>query len=373
MRKILIIILPLLVLWACNNPKDVSIVDRFKTIQPIAHKVFNTQNGADELLNPNNLVIVGNTMTTNNLQSPKIFTSIDIVTGRVIKHWGDRGQGPDEFQGMVSIYNNYSETGLNIWDNLTLKLYYSSNSDLESDSVYFYEIPTGINKREGGIDLRDAAIQIDTFMFFVTGGNNNKRFSLVDLKNNEVKEIGDFPAENINNTSSNRDAIWRNMAYQGRIIYNRSLKKIVYVSRNSEMFEIYNTNGSDAELAMGSYTTTPKYREVAQNTGGRTGWMGVNEYLTNGKGRNLWATTSDENIFILYQNYSQKKGIDTKLNFPLEKADMVLVFDWDGKPVKIYELDCFPHSITYDKARNRLWAIHNNEDSLDPEIIYFEL
>ena len=371
MRKI-VIILSLLVLWACSNPKDVSIVDRFKIVQPITHKVFDVQNGANELLNPFSVAVAGNTMTTTNAMSPNNFTTIDIATGRIIKHWGDRGQGPNEFQGVVSIYNNYSETGLNIWDELTLKLYYSSNSDLESDSVNFHEIPTGINKREEGLDVRDAAIQIDTFMFLVTAGNNNKRFSLVDLKNNEVKETGDFPIENINITDSKRDANWRNNAYQGNIIYNRSLKKLVYVSINSEMFEIYNVNGTNIELAMGSYTTTPKYREVAQNFGGRTGWMGVNEYLTNGKGRNLWATTSNENIFILYQSYSKKELIDEKLNFPLNKADMVLVFDWDGKPVKIYELDCVPFSITYDKARNRLWAIHHNED-LDPEIIYFEL
>ena len=120
---------------------------------------------------------------------------------------------------------------------------------------------------------------------------------------------------------------------------------------------------------MGNYTTMPKYKEVGTLT--RSYEI---ETLTNGKGRNVSVTVSDENIFILYQDYSKKeKFMEKTFNFPLEIADMVLVFDWNGKPIKIYELGCFVYNICYDKARNRLWAFHHNEETLDPEIIYFEL
>ena len=94
-----------------------------------------------------------------------------------------------------------------------------------------------------------AAVQIDTFLFFAMEGNLNKRFTLVDAKNNIRKEIGDFPAKDEN---THLTVEYRNLAYNGRIRYNHSQKKLVYVSIASEMFEIYKVNGSDVELAMGN-------------------------------------------------------------------------------------------------------------------------
>ena len=138
---------------------------------------------------------------------------------------------------------------------------------------------------------------------------------------------------------------------------------------NSEMFEIYNVNGTHVELVMGNYTTIPKYREVGSSTKSFE-----IEQLTNGKGRNLWVTVSDENIFILYQDYSKKEEIvDKNSNILHDKGDRVLVFDWNGNPVKIYKLDSFVMNLDYDKTTNRLWTIHHNPDNWEPEIIYFEL
>ena len=359
MRKILLIFL-LPVLWACNNNKDVSIVNSFKINQPLTHNFFDVENSENELLNPSSIAVSGNTMTTWNLMTPNVFTTIDIATERVIKHWGTRGQGPNEFITVGDIFNNYLETGINIWDRGAGKLYFSSNSDLESNSANFQEIHTGLNL---GDRVRSySAVQIDTLLFFALEGNDNKRFTLIDVKNNTRKEIGDFPPEDKNIHLS---VFFRNMAYNGRIRYNNSQKKLVYVSIASEMFEIYKVNSSDVELAIGNYSTIPKYEErVAQGGASRI----VNEFVTNGKGRNFSVTISDENIFILYQDY-KKTGTEEDRQL-INLANMVLVFDWNGKPVKIYELDSFVKTITYDKERNRLWAIHDNPN---PEIIYFEL
>ena len=369
MRKIFIVIL-LSILLACNNSEDVPIVDLFKTTQPIIHKIFDVQNGLPEFLAPFHLEITGNTMTIRNLfMSEKMFTTIDIATGRVIKNWGEKGQGPNEFQGLIDIYYNYSETGLNIWDSRTLKLYFCSNSNLESDSVYFQEIPItmgGLERKDFFVVMR-TAVQIDTSLFFVLAGNGNKIFTLLDTNSSEKKEIGDYPSEdNLNNKGSDLHTFHRNMAYQGRIRYNKSLKKLVYASRYSEMFEIYNVDGTNVKLAMGNYSTIPKYKEIVSPSLGRSV---VYEDIKNGKGRNLWLTVSEKNIFILYQDYSKKEAIDVDGTVK-EIADMVLVFDWDGKPIKAYTLDCFIQTISYDKTTNRLYAIHHNPY---PEIIYFDL
>ena len=347
----------MLFLGACNNNKNDSTVDSFKTNQLLTHKVFDVQNGTNELMDPYNFAVAGNTVTLLNFRAPKNFTTIDASTGKVIKQWGERGQGPDEFLRVMDIYN--TGTRLNIWDNAKSKLYFCSESDLESDSVYFQNIPTGI---EGNRYRYNSVIQLDTVVFFAVGGDGNKLFTLFNTKNNEVKEIGDFPPEDANNHIS---PVFRKSAYNGRIRYNSSLKKLVYISIASEMFEIYNFDGADVEFAMGNYSTIPQYKEVVEGNTRRLSISGIN-----GKGNNYGIAVSDKNIFILYQDY-KRAGIEQETD--TKPADIVLVFDWNGKPIKKYELDCLVMKIDYDKVRNRLWAIHNNEDTLDPEIIYFEL
>ena len=363
MRKIFAILL-LSVLLSCNN-KNGSIADRFKTIQPLTHKVFEVQNGENELMDPYNLAVVGNTVTLLNSRAPKIFTTIDISTGRVIKQWGDKGQGPNEFLGRIDMKSNYSETGLNIWDSGSSKLYFFLNSDLESGLINFQNISVNIN--DDRLNRYDSVIQLDTFVFFASGGNNDKQFTLFDTKRNMVKEIGDYPPEDKTDIDKSFPPIFRKQAYNGRLRYNSSIKKLVYISIASEMFEIYNFDGADVEFAMGNYSTIPKYKE--DSSGGVIRVM--TELATNGKGINDGITVSDKNIFILYKDY-KRLGIEQEVDTD-KPADIVLVFDWNGKPVKKYELDCPVMKIDYDKARNRLWAVHYNEDTLDPEIIYFEL
>ncbi|MDR2909949.1 MAG: TolB-like 6-bladed beta-propeller domain-containing protein [Bacteroidales bacterium] len=359
MRKIFATFL-LLVLFSCSNNKNISIVDSFKTTQSLTHKVFEVQNGANELLNPYSMAVSGNTLTTWSTNMPNVFTTIDIATGKIIKHWGTRGQGPDEFQGRIDM-NNHAEKGLNVWDVNKRKFYFFSNSNLESDSTFFQNVP--LNMAEGMLDRYNSVIQLDTFVFFASGGNNEKLFTLIDTKNNTVKDVGDFPPEDTNEIKD-LPPFFRKMAYNGRLKYNSTLRKLVYVSIASEMFEIYNFDGSGVELSAGNYSTIPKYKKVVREGG----YSSVATELINGKGINIGVTASDDNIFMLYQDFERsgmKEETDNKL------ADMVLVFDWDGNPVKIYELDSFVKTaITYDKGRNRLWAIRDNPD---PEIIYFEL
>ena len=366
MKKLFVIIFLSVTLGACNN-KNFSIADKFKTIQPLTHKVFEVQNGANELLNPIAIAISGNTLTTQNSMTPDVFTTIDIATGRIIKHWGTKGQGPNEFSGRIDMNNNYLETGLNIWCVSLSKLYFFPNSDLESGLIHFQNIPVNIN--DDRLDIYNSVIQLDTFVFFASGGNNDKLFTLLDTKNNMIKEVGDYPPEDKTEVDKNLPPILRKMAYNGRLKYNHSLKKLVYISIASEMFEIYNFDGADVELAMGNYSTIPKYEEVARANTGNVVTRSVVPNLINGKGRNLSVTSSDENIFILYQDYRKMKIEEGSQ--PGNKANIILVFDWDGKPVKKYELDRIINGqITYDKERNRLWAIHDNPD---PEVIYFQL
>ena len=221
MRKIFTA-LPLLVLCSCNNNKEVSIVDSFKTTELLRHKVFDVQNGSEDLLNPFSIAVSGNTITACNPQAPYVFTTIDITTKRVIKHWGTIGQGPNEFFGPIDLYNNYSESGLNVLAGLLGKLSFFSHSNLESDSAYFQTILTDLKWGEDGYYETHSAMQIDSSMFFVTGGKN-KRFSVIDLKNNEIKEARDFPSENMN---TQPPVVVRNKAYNGRIRYNSSLKNL---------------------------------------------------------------------------------------------------------------------------------------------------
>ena len=361
MKKIFILT-SLFIFLACINKKNVSIVELFETSQLINHQVFDIH-GVEELLNPVSISTFTNNLIIRNSKTPQLFTIIDIESKRIIKHCGNSGQGPGEFLGVMDFYNNYLETGINIWDARLLRLSFYPYSDLMRDSIISCQnIVIGINDNEKFFDTTPTVMQIDSSLFFTLGGHTNKLFTLLDTKNNIRKEIGDYPPEDLN---TQIHFMLKRLAYNGKIRYNKSLKKLVYISLASEMFEIYDINDSNCELVMGNYSTTPKYGEDIQANGGRSVKF---DLLNNGNGENMELTISDENIYILYQTYNKEK-IEKERRLQ-GTGDLVLVFDWNGNPIKSYTLDCFVKTIHYDKVRNRLFAIHDNPD---PEIIYFEL
>ena len=370
MQKNIFLLLLILSFFSCKKREINTITNLFSSSEILFHKNLDIQDDLDMILTPSALIFENNSLITHNNRSNLIFSLIDLETNKVRKSWGRKGQGPGEIIGILDFYKNYNNTGINAWDAMMQRLnFYSFENILINDIILpedLFKDTKGIKGQSFREQFFPNVLQINESVFLAFGSNEKKRFTLIDIKNGEKIGVVDYPKQDVTDIP----LIFKNQAYNGLIRYNKQQNRVAYISFESEMFEIFSLDNSDLILKYGNYTTIPKY--TFQDKG-----MGPNislEKFSNGYGCYIALSVTDDKIFILYQQYD-KEYLDEKSEKYIEKffsrsANKILVFDWDGKPLKLYELDCVVEGIEFDKNKNRLYAI---KSEFDPEIIYFDL
>jgi len=368
MKQRLFLFCLLFFICSCGNKTTVTtVLDLFDETTNLSYKTLNIQDKSDILLSPEGIEIKDNLMITLDGRSIKFFSLIDTKTNVLVKSWGDKGQGPGEIVGLLDFYRNYNNTGINAWDPILRRLnFYSFENILENDNPLPIDLLSDVksikevNNFEG---FFPNVLQLNETLFLGTGNNLQKRFTLIDAKNQIKVSVGGYPE-----ADKGEDVIpvLRNQAYNGMVRYNPEQNKVVYLSYESEMLEIFQVKDTCLDLVHGNYTTVPKYTFVSDERGPRV----EIEKFTNGKGCFITMAVSDKKIFALYQQYSGTESDSDITAFTSKAADYVLVFDWDGKPVQKCKLDCFVSEIQYDEKSNRLYAVKSKPD---PELVYFEM
>ncbi len=368
MKKTVFLFSLLICISGCTKREIKTITDLFDQQEQLSHKSLDISDESDILLSPGALLVDGKQMIVHTTRSPKLFALVDLNSNTVTKTWGNIGNGPGEFLGILDFYKNYTGTGINAWDPMSQRLnYYPFEKIVSNDTTL---LPVDLFAERGVVtksyfeEFYVNIIQLSETKFLGQGNNEDKRFTLIDITNNKKIKTGDFPQMQVEEEIPH---LFKIQAYNGLMRYNSKQNKIAYLSFESEMFEIFHVSDTGLSLTYGNYTTIPKYSMV--NDGESNTHLKV-ENFTNGVGRGVAFTNSDEKIWILYQEY--EKGAtytDSEESFPND-ANKILVFDWNGKPLKMYNLDCMVQNIVYDAQTNRIYAIKSNPD---PEIIFFEL
>jgi hypothetical protein len=351
MKTKIIVCLFLLCCTACENKSIYSVVDLFNKTEDLASQTFEIAGFRENILNPADMEIINNKLVLLDVQASVPFSIIDLEKQKYVKSFGMKGEGPGEIVGVMDFYVNCDGTGINFWDAM-LKRLYSCNKD----SMLLYNNKCGINifekvknkKLFNNFFLN--IIQLNESLYLGLGSSGNKRFSLINIKTNKVSFTGEYPKE----LSTKIDPVVSTIAYNGTIRYNKEKNRIVFISRKSEMIELFDVKDSSLELIYGNYSTTPISEQKTKD---------------NDRGRNIGIAVSDNYIFILCQPRAKVANIqEDKRRVP--SANDVLVFNWDGKPVIHYKLDKKVTSVSVTKDSKRLYALINNEE---PQIIYYDL
>ncbi|GHT71287.1 hypothetical protein FACS189455_2730 [Bacteroidia bacterium] len=367
-KNILLILILLISLSSCKRKEIITITDLFDQQEELSYKTLDIRDDSDLLLSPVALELEGKLMIALDVRSPQMFSLIDLITNTIKRSWGRKGTGPGEFVGVLDFYKNYKNTGINAWDPMNQRLNFCSFEQISNkDTVIFIDLFEGmkeIKTRNIFEEFYSNVLQLDETEFLAFGNKDGaKRFTMIDIKNNQKTGTGEFPKQD-----DHQDVmpIFRDQAYNGCIRYNKKQNKVVYVSYNSEMFEIFNVEDSGLILKYGNYTTIPEYALKDNGQGPNI----LVEKFSNGKGCYVAMSVTEEKIFILYQRYEEGASDKDIEKLTSRDADEILVFDWDGKPLQMYKLDCMVEEIEYDKNKNRFYAIRSKPD---PEIVYFDL
>ena len=359
--KNLFIIFLSLLLVSCKEKQTDSILDYFSVTHLLKHQVLEISEESDYLLNPEAILIVENILVLYEYQQFK-FLVIDPGQKKVLKSWGTSGNGPGEIVGIMDFYNHYTGRGINAWDAMLRRLYHCSYESLkDSTEVKFQEI-IGNTSNKLFDKFFPNVLQMNDSMFLCLGGSSNKRFELINIRNNQTYETGEYPP--MEQETNVMQGI-RDIAYNGLIRFNPKENKVAFLSLESEMFEIFEVKESGLELVYGSYTSIPQYQQVS--TGG-----GITAKLVDPagfKGRNYWISTNDEYIYILYAKKMPDEDTSSK-RFSPNSANDLLVFNWKGKPVKHYQLDCAVNSIAVTSDSKRIYGI--STDNEEPVMIFWD-
>ena len=361
MKKLFIFSLLLLV--SCKEKQIDSVLDYFNTTQLLKHQVLSISNDYDYLLNPEGILVVNDLLVLYEYQTFKFFV-IDPVQKKVLKSWGAQGDGPGEIIGIMDFYNHYAGNGMNAWDTMLRRLYHCSYECLKDSAEAKFQDIIGNTANKRLFDkFFPNVFQMNDSLFLCLGGGGNKRFELIDTNNNQSYETGEYP---LMEQETNVMQGIRDMAYNGLIRFNPHDNKVAFLSLESEMFEIFEVKESGLELVYGNYTTIPQYQQAS--TGG-----GITAKLADPagfKGRNYRISTNEEYIILLYAKKTPDEDASSR-RFSPNSANDLLVFDWKGKPIAHYQLDCTVNSIAVTPDSKRIYGI--NADGEEPEIVFFDL
>ncbi|MDD4712111.1 MAG: BF3164 family lipoprotein [Bacteroidales bacterium] len=345
-----LLILSQLFILSCKNKKE-HITDYFSKSEQLKHEFFYFSN-SEEILNPVGMMIYDSLLFIQNLHCPFYFSLININQRRLIKHFGNAGEGPGEFIINLQIDKVKALNSINAPDMVQRRMYqYPIDSILKSQSPKPINLFDGISNKAADHTFH-RILQINDSMFIGMGGYSGGRFTIFNIRNNKYSLTGTYPDK----VQISDD--FKGSAYQGYLGYNEYNQNIVFVSFDSEMLEFYHFEKNKIRIKKGYYTSIPKYDLKEEGN--------LKHIMSSLQGRHYISLTyTNEAVYVLYSQKDDSASIMAKC-----KGNCILVFDWNGKPIKKYQLDCEVKRIEINEDGSKIYALWDNPD---PEIIYFDI
>jgi hypothetical protein len=307
----------LLVGFGCskkNNSKEFHGFTEFQTVTGNRLAVGDDINRAFELL------IVGELLIVSDPNDRYHFTIIDLNEEKKVGEFGKIGDGPCELSfpaGLQLIGNNSKIVGVNNRNKFSYQEF-----DLSSVLFENNKLDTCINATSKLNYNYQKFIKVKNDLFVGTGLFEN-RFAVSRTGETEpILYFGEYPfRQDLAAFDHNILA----MAYQGEILMRPSGKKFVSTSRTTFNFDIVKIGQN------GSLELEIENRFWAPSFSGSSGSFIQATMDSNNKYGCLSTSVSDDFIYILFSGKTMKE------NAMYSKT--VLVYDWEGNPIKVLELD----------------------------------
>jgi hypothetical protein len=151
----------------------------------------------------------------------------------------------------------------------------------------------------------------------------------------------------------------RGMAYQGNIRLNPGRDKFVFAVNRADIIYFYKVLQEDIILTKYYELSYPMY---LPNKDGESRSVSI---AANNNRTFISISTSDDYVYTLYSGKNMQENGMKSL-----EGDIIYVFDWEGNPIKKYNLNCPVTHICVNNDNSELYAFSNMPD---PQLIKFEL
>lgn len=341
--KYLFVIILLVSLSSCRDTKELTFLDLFEKNEDITLSLFNSA-VIDSLMSPDIFISTGDCLIFSEPKLPYLLSSYNLKT-HVFKRFLRKGQGGDEAVNIQTLGCLNRDGSFYAHDVMSQSIFLFSVMDslcvMEKDSL-----PSSYNICSLAYD--------DNLAFYMAVGDSSR---FIVRNNDKFTRFGEMPM---------MDGILPQVlsqTLQGPSLVSFEKKKLVWFSVYGDIMEIYNySNPENLYLVKSSVVSLPIFSRSAERNSGVLALdtkMSVSSVTTDGK-----------YIYALYNENilkdAAKKGNDIFL------CNKILVFDWEGNPVKSLQVDKKVRSITYRKEDGKLYCLGLSEN-LDPTIYYFSI
>jgi hypothetical protein len=316
---------------SCQEEKK-ALTDYFSQEQEYSVKVMDTY-PVDSIGLPQDILSTGDYVILAEPMFDKVISLYDMMTHKFVRFL-TRGQGPDELTYIYQI-GIYNDSSFFVRDGQKLFVY-SFDGDFSHPSQKF-KLP----ENTGMSSYYDQSICIYNQQL-------GKRFALYDAKNQSHHEFGETIT--LENCPPEELASRLQLSFTG----NSKVKKIACTSIFYDIFEIYD------------YSDTSNIKTVKQYVGDLPPIL-LRDVMTipspDNKISVVSITSGDKYIYALYNGTTIKKMEEMAKSSPSgEEAidniyNKILVYDWDGNPVKIIKVDKKLKYISFNEKQQTLYCL----------------
>ena len=331
MRSILAVSLVLALFSVSCNTSNLSTLELFES--EIKLKGQYQKIDADKIGNPIGIQVLDSSILILNWGRDYYVSVFSKKQGKFLNEFGKKGRGPNELNRAVSMDYNYEKSTLDIFIRTPKRINYYSIDSIYSNPIAKY---TNDFMPEDGSCYHAKRINNGAIS---TGRFNKGRYAYFDFIKDSINYFGDYP-------SFNRDfelnSAQKSNLIQGFMKVAPSNDRFVFASSFAEVFEINKFQGSNLKLIKRYSFDNSEF-----NKGNGRAY---------GKRSNIWAymhlDVSEERIFALYTNKSVEEYVKNTF-----VGEYLLVFDWNGNPIKKFKLDKPIGCFSYDKRDNSIYGI----------------
>jgi hypothetical protein len=331
-RNVFVLLIFIIILAGCNKEK-VFLTDYFSKTEQ-CNLTEMTEYPVDSIGAPNYIFSVDDYIFLSEPKMEYLVSAYNISSGD-FKYFLHKGNGPEELISINQI-GQYNDSSIFMESTFSNVLFTYANSGGFGTVDRIIETPANVSSV-----FYDNDVRICTYSH-----NKEKRFSIEDV----TKGTHAYFGAKISIPDCPEDMI--TSALDGYTTGNSTSKKFAWAFLSGDALEIYD------------YSDTSNVKLVKQFLGAmpaismRSG-MPALKGDSNNKIGTVSITCDDKYIYALYDEHLFKEFF-TEFFTIKENAllcNKILIYDWNGKPVKILQTDKWIRSIAYNKKYNRLYCV----------------
>ncbi|HRW62321.1 MAG TPA: BF3164 family lipoprotein [Bacteroidales bacterium] len=335
----------------CSYKGEDNLLDSFKNEKQIKGVEIPID---DALLgNPMELITIDTFLLVVDYFDNTWLNIFSINTGKQIKRDLNSGKGPNEIQRPYKITVTGERT-FDIYDIFTKRLLSYDIDDILSEKK-----STPFLKEDFKSDTARflQILRLPDNKFFGTGIIFGGKYCVVNKKDALCEAFGEYPADEKHNNAGYNIL---GAAYQGLLELKPDGSKIVWANLKSPILEIIEIKDDKFEVIKKINFGLPLYDEYEDEMGGFSAETHENNKLGF---RDINVT--NEYIYALYSGRTFEEFDDKAI-----KCEYILVYDWEGNPLKKMKLERDVNSITVTLDNKYIYAI---AETPFPRIIRYTL